>query len=83
MRLQDAQPELVTEIRGRGLILGVQFARDPTPLVKMARERGLLIITAAENTVRVVPPLILTREQADKGIEILAEALEEFAMEAA
>lgn len=81
-QLQGAQPELITEVRGRGLILGVQFARDPTPLVKMARERGLLIVTAAGNTVRVIPPLILTKEQADKGVGILAEAVEQFATEA-
>ncbi|RUS23690.1 pyridoxal phosphate-dependent transferase [Jimgerdemannia flammicorona] len=77
--LQERHPSLITEVRGRGLILGLQFARDPTSLVKMARERGLIIITAAGNSVRIMPPLIITKEQADKGVRLLAEAVDEFA----
>ncbi|KAL1923600.1 uncharacterized protein VTP21DRAFT_8580 [Calcarisporiella thermophila] len=76
--LRQKYPSLITEIRGRGLILGVQFTRDPTPLTNLARERGLLIITAGKNTIRVVPPLVLTREEADQGVRILEEAVEEF-----
>ncbi|KAK9767676.1 acetylornithine aminotransferase [Basidiobolus ranarum] len=69
---------LVKDVRGLGLILGVEFTVDPTPLVKLARERGLIIITASNNTVRLVPPLILSQEEADEGLEILKEVFEEF-----
>ncbi|CAG8642191.1 8124_t:CDS:2 [Ambispora leptoticha] len=79
--LSAKHPSLITEIRGRGLILGMQFSRDPTPLVQLARERGLLIITAGNNTVRIVPPLILTKDQASHGVKIIEEAVELFEKE--
>ena len=74
-RFQEKYPELVKEIRGRGLIMGLQLTRDPTPIVTAARERGLLIITAGTNTLRLVPPLTITPEQIDDGMAILEEAI--------
>ncbi|KAL7272129.1 acetylornithine aminotransferase [Rhizina undulata] len=76
--LQNKFPEMITEIRGRGLILGLQMTRDPTELVKMARERGLLIITAGKDTVRFVPPLVIEDEVIEQGMKILEESLVEF-----
>lgn len=69
-------PGIVKEIRGRGLILGVQLDADPTPLVTAARERGLLIITCGTNTLRLVPPLIVSEKEIDSGMRILGEAME-------
>jgi acetylornithine aminotransferase len=74
-RFQKKFPELVKEIRGRGLIMGLQLTQDPTPIVTAARERGLLIITAGTNTLRLVPPLTITPEQIDDGMAILEEAI--------
>ncbi|ORX81996.1 acetylornithine and succinylornithine aminotransferase [Basidiobolus meristosporus CBS 931.73] len=73
---------LVKDVRGLGLIVGVEFTVDPVPLVKMARERGLLIITASNNTVRLVPPLIITKEQIDEGLAILKKCFEELKSQA-
>ncbi|KAG5463205.1 MAG: pyridoxal phosphate-dependent transferase [Olpidium bornovanus] len=69
---------LVVDVRGRGLMVGVEFRVDPAPLVKIARERGLIIITAGSNTVRIVPPLILSPAEAEEGAEILLKAVKEF-----
>ena len=74
-RLQEHFPETVREVRGKGLILGLQLTRDPTPVVKACRERGLLIITAGTNTLRFLPPLIITEEEIEEGTEILHEAM--------
>ncbi|RYO92410.1 hypothetical protein DL766_000380 [Monosporascus sp. MC13-8B] len=49
-KLRQQYPDLITEIRGKGLILGVQLTQDPSPIVKAARERGLLVITCGTNT---------------------------------
>ncbi|KAJ1986528.1 acetylornithine aminotransferase [Dimargaris cristalligena] len=69
---------LVKAVRGIGMMVGIEFDRDPSPLVKMAREKGLLIITAGGNTVRLVPALTLTVDEARQGIEILTECVAEF-----
>nr|CAG8470446.1 491_t:CDS:2 [Entrophospora candida]CAG8471132.1 7132_t:CDS:2 [Entrophospora candida] len=76
--LKSKYPSLIKEVRGRGLIIGVQFNKDPTPLIQLARERGLLIITAGNNTVRIIPPLIIKEEEAKRGINILKDALKVF-----
>ncbi|UPK99125.1 hypothetical protein LCI18_010060 [Fusarium solani-melongenae] len=75
-KLQEKYPELVKEVRGRGLILGLQLSEDPTPIIKAARERGLLIITAGTNTLRFVPSLTVTNEEITQGLDILEAAIE-------
>lgn len=75
-RLRQRFPESINEIRGRGLILGLQMNTDPTPIVTAARERGLLIITCGTNTLRFVPPLVISDEEIAKGMSILEEAME-------
>ncbi|BFZ54711.1 acetylornithine aminotransferase [Savitreella phatthalungensis] len=70
--------ERVIDVRGRGLLLGMQLDRDPSPLVKLARERGLLLITAGNDTIRLVPPLVLDQETCDRAIEILSRAVAAF-----
>ena len=69
-------PKALGEIRGQGLILGVQLDRDPAGLVKAARERGLLVITAGTNTLRLIPPLVIQRDVAEEGLGILERAME-------
>lgn len=73
--LQAKYPDLVKEIRGKGLILGLQLTSDPAPIITAARERGLLIITAGTNTLRFVPSLTITEEEIKEGMAILEEAI--------
>ncbi|KAK9390047.1 pyridoxal phosphate-dependent transferase [Lipomyces mesembrius] len=73
-QLKEKYPSVITEIRGTGLIWGVQLNRDPNAIVDAARLRGLLVITAGNNTVRIVPPLIVKEEEILEGIEILDTA---------
>lgn len=75
-QLRQRFPELIKEVRGKGLILGLQLTQDPTPIIKAARERGLLIITAGTNTLRFVPPLTITVEEIESGLNILEQAIE-------
>lgn len=76
-KIQKAFPEHVKEVRGKGLILGLQMG-DEVDLVKVvgeARERGLLVITAGKQTLRFVPPLVIKDDEINKGLEILEEAI--------
>lgn len=75
-KLQRAYPDTVKEVRGRGLILGLQLTQDPTPIVTAARERGLLVITCGTNTLRFVPPLIISKDEIQEGLAILEKAME-------
>ena len=73
--LRQKFPELISEVRGRGLILGLQLSEDPTPIVTAARERGILIITAGTNTLRFVPSLTISDAEIEEGLVILEEAI--------
>ncbi|TVY32958.1 Acetylornithine aminotransferase, mitochondrial [Lachnellula subtilissima] len=73
--LRAKYPELIAEVRGKGLILGLQLTQDPAPIVTAARERGLLIITAGTNTLRFVPSLTITEGEIEEGIRVLDEAM--------
>ncbi|KAF2190722.1 acetylornithine aminotransferas-like protein [Zopfia rhizophila CBS 207.26] len=75
-RLQSAFPDQIAEVRGKGLILGLQLNADPTPVVTAARERGLLVITCGKDTLRFVPPLVVSEAEIEEGMGILAAAME-------
>ncbi|KAJ3073937.1 acetylornithine aminotransferase [Quaeritorhiza haematococci] len=72
-----ASTPIITQVRGRGLMLGLQLREsvEPKMFVDLARERGVLVIAAGCNTIRVVPPLIITREEVDKGVEVLEDVV--------
>jgi acetylornithine aminotransferase len=74
--LKERFPDQITEIRGKGLLLGLQLNTDPTPIVTAARERGLLIITCGTNTLRFVPPLAITEAEIEEGMTKLCDAME-------
>jgi len=84
--LADKHP-LIGDVRGRGLMIGVELVRDRrtkeraiderNAVVTAAFTRGLLILGAGKNAVRFSPPLVLTRAEADTAIRIFDEALTE------
>jgi len=75
----------VGDVRGLGLMIGIELVKDQATkerapalrdrIVQMCFERGLLVLGAGPNTIRISPPLVLTREQADCAVDILAECL--------
>ncbi len=74
-QIAEKYPGLATEIRGRGLLLGLQLTEDPSNIVTAARERGLLVITAGTNTLRFVPSLTVSEQEIQSGLAILDEAI--------
>ncbi len=65
----------VLEVRGKGLMWGIELSEPAGPFVTAARERRLLVLTAGSNVIRIVPPLIVTQDELDRGAAILAEVL--------
>ena len=68
-------PTQLTGVRGRGYLVGLQLASDPAPYVAAARERGLLVVSAGGNVIRVLPPLIATAAELARSVEILRAVL--------
>lgn len=63
----------VREIRGIGLIIGVELDLPASPLIEACQQAGLLVLTAGKgNVVRIVPPLIISKEELNQAAEILA-----------
>lgn len=68
---------LVKEIRGRGMMLGLELTVSAADLVEKAKEKGLLVLVAGSQVLRLLPPLIVTPEQIDKAVEVLTLGLAE------
>jgi len=86
-RLRDwpARFPVVGDVRGLGLMIGVELVRDQATkekapelrdrVLRLAFERGLLVLGAGDNTIRLCPPLVITRDQCDFAIDTLEECL--------
>ena len=76
-RLQELAQRFnfIKEVRGQGLILGVEMTRPGTPVVNALREEGFLINCTQENVLRFVPPLIVGKEEVDMLVEALDKTL--------
>src|SRR6185312_3595677 len=72
----------VREIRGMGLMLGIELTRPCGELVNRCADKGLLISVTAERVVRLVPPLIMTTAEADEVVAILCPLIKQFLTEA-
>lgn len=73
-----AELDGVTDIRGRGLMIGIELDRPCTELVGKALAEGLLINVASERVVRLLPPLVLTEHQASMIVEQVSNLIREF-----
>lgn len=73
-QLKEKYSDEIVEVRGQGLILGVECKNDPSKVVEKARDLGLLIITAGGNVIRFVPPLTIENETIEEGVTILDDA---------
>jgi acetylornithine aminotransferase len=68
----------VREIRGKGLMFGIELDKDCAELVKQALAKGLLINVTAGNVIRLLPPLVITQAQADQIITTVTELVQAF-----
>lgn len=70
---------LVKEVRGMGLMIGIGVSVPPGDVVTACRARQLLVLTAGEDTVRLLPPLVIADEELDRGLAALRAALDDVA----
>ena len=73
----------VKEIRGMGLMLGIELSKPCTALVGQCADNGLLISVTADNVIRLVPPLIMSAAEADEVVRILCPLIKQLLLGAA
>ncbi|MCA9987867.1 MAG: acetylornithine transaminase [Anaerolineales bacterium] len=74
---QALPPDKVVDVRGMGLMVGVQLNTAVAPIVPKAAAKGVLVINAGEDVIRLVPPLIINKEQIDEAVSVLSELVAE------
>jgi len=77
-RLQESlKTPLVRGIRGLGLMIGIELKIRVTPILRALMERGVLALPAGPTVLRLLPPLVITREELDRAVDAIAESLAE------
>ena len=73
--LRREHPNVITDIRGMGLLIGMEMTRECTHLVKSCLERGVIINCTAGNVIRFTPPLIVQEKEIDLMLDVLDDVL--------
>tara|TARA_B100001250_G_scaffold387508_1_gene384985 strand:- start:707 stop:1873 length:1167 start_codon:yes stop_codon:yes gene_type:complete len=76
-KLKEKYPSIIKEIRGRGLLIGVQLHADQTKFIKKLMDNRLLTIRAAENVIRILPPLNVKIKEIDIALKIIYKVCSE------
>ncbi len=75
--IKDKYPNIIKEIRGRGLLIGIQLHKDQTIFINKLINNKLLTIRAAENVVRILPPLNVKKKELDQALKIITKVCAE------
>ena len=77
-KLKTKFPKIIKEIRGRGYLIGLQLYKDQSKFIKKLMDNRLLTIRAAENTVRILPPLNVKKSELDQALQIIDKVCADF-----
>ena len=77
--LEELNSPHIVEVRGKGLLVGVQLDISAAPVVAEAYEQGLILVNAGPNVLRFVPPLIISEEELERAVGIVGEILRNIA----
>ena len=69
--LKEKYPKVIKQIRGRGYLIGIQLYKDQSNFIKKLMDQKLLTIRAADNVVRILPPLNVKKRELDQAIKII------------
>jgi acetylornithine/succinyldiaminopimelate/putrescine aminotransferase len=75
-RLQEINSPLIADVRGRGLMVGLELTVDVAPLIAEGYQHGLLLVNAGERVLRFIPPLVIEKQHVDVLIDRLTMMLE-------
>ena len=77
-KVKKDYPELIKEVRGVGLLIGLQLFNDPTKFIKKLQDNNFLTTRAAENTIRILPPLNVKKSEIATAIKIIKKVCKKF-----
>jgi len=76
-KIKNRYPKIIKEIRGRGLLIGIKVFKDQIIFIKKLMDNKLLTIRAAENVVRILPPLNVKKKEIEKSLKIISKVCSE------
>ena len=76
--IQNKFPKIIKEIRGKGLMIGLQFFEDPSKFLTEFYKNKLITVKASDNLIRILPPLNVKKKEIDEGIGIIKKTLQEY-----
>ena len=76
-KIKETYPSIIKEIRGKGLLIGIQVHKNQVNFIKKLMDNKLLTIKAAENVVRILPPLNVKKNEIDQAIKIIKKVCSE------
>ena len=76
-KIKANYPKIISEIRGRGLLIGIKLHNDQVTFIKKLMDNNLLTIRAAENVVRILPPLNVKKSEIDHALKIINKVCSE------
>ena len=78
VKIKEKFPNIIKEVRGQGFLIGLQLYKDQTKFIKQLMDNKLLTIKAAENVVRILPPLNVKKTEIDKAIKIIIKVCSKY-----
>ena len=78
VKIKERFPNIIKEVRGQGFLIGLQLYKDQTKFIKQLMDNKLLTIKAAENVVRILPPLNVKKTEIDKAIKIIKKVCSKY-----
>ena len=76
--IKDKYPNIIKQIRGKGFLIGIQLHKDQTLFIKKLMEKKLLTIKAAENVIRILPPLNVKKSEIDIALKVINKVCSEY-----
>ena len=78
VKIRNDYPSIIREIRGKGLLIGIQLHFDQTKFIRSLEKNYLLTIRAAENVIRILPPLNVKKNEIDLALKIIKKVCKEY-----
>jgi len=78
IKIKNDYPKIIREVRGTGLLIGLQLFKEQAEFIKKLEDNRLLTIRASENVIRILPPLNVKKSEIDLALKIIKKVCKEY-----